>query len=377
MDEQHEALKAKVAFLEAQIRHLGNELSLAKEEYERASRSYYDLYSDMENKVLEKSQELKEMYRKLKEKNHLLEVILNSSPGIVYFKDERGRFIEVNRMFARTLGLSKFEIIGKTYGEVFPGKQNAILEDDSSVIRIGEAELNRTSLIETTRGQTPVIVDKVPYKDIDGKVVGVVGFVQDISELKQAEEDILASLKEKEILLKEIQHRVKNNLQVISSLIDLKSRKVQSRETLDILNEIKNRVFVNKLINQLFQVYRSETRITPVLRCDNVYLPMKHAMPCGLVINELVSNVFKHAFKGRSDGRIEISLSQSDDGNVRVSIRDDGVGLGARAAPAGGGEGNGSLGMKLAALIVQDQLKGSISVGGEPGTSIEFSFLVV
>jgi PAS domain S-box-containing protein len=403
MDERPEELEAKVVSLEAQVRHLTNELSLAKDEYERASRSYFELYSDMENKVLEKSRELKEMYRRLKEKNRLLEVILDSSPEIIYFKDERSRFIEVNRMFARTLGLSKFEILGKTYTEVFPDKPNAILGDDSSVIGTGEAELNKTSLIETTRGQTPVVVDKVPYKDIDGKVIGVVGFVQDVGELKQAEEEILSSLKEKEILLKEIQHRVKNNLQVISSLIDLKSRKVQNREALDILNEIRNKVFtmalihamlfdadrfdridmklfVNKLVNHLFQVYRSETRITPVLRCDSVFLSMRHAMPCGLVINELVSNVFKHAFRGRSEGRIEISLAQSDDGNVTVRVRDDGVGLGdlaSRAGGASGAESNGSLGMKLATLIVRDQLKGSISVAGAQGTSVEIAFLAV
>jgi PAS domain S-box-containing protein len=400
MDGQTRELEAKVAFLETQAKHLANEMTLVKDEYERASRSYYELYSEMENKVLEKSQELKVMYRRLKEKNHLLEVILNSSPEIIYFKDEMSRFIEVNRMFTRTLGLSKFEILGKTYGEVFPDKPNAVLGDDSSVIGTGEAELHKTSLIETTRGRTPVLVDKVPYKDIDGKVVGVVGFVQDVSELKQAEEEILNSLKEKEILLKEIQHRVKNNIQVISSLIDLKSRKVQNREALDILNEIKNKVFtmalihamlfdadrfdridmklfVSKLVSHLSQVYRSETRITPVLRCEDVFLSMKHAMPCGLVINELVSNVFKHAFKGRSEGRVEISLAQSDDGNVTVGIRDDGVGMGDRAARAPGAETNGSLGMKLATLIVRDQLKGSISVAAGRGTSVEIAFRAV
>jgi PAS domain S-box-containing protein len=400
MDEQSRELKEKLLTLEAQVRHLANELSLAKDEYERTSRSYYELYSDMENKVLEKSQELKEMYKRLKEKNRLLEVILDSSPEIIYFKDEKSRFLEVNRMFTRALGLSKYETLGKTYGEVFQDKSDAVLGDDSTVIGTGEAELNKTSIIQTTRGLLPVIVDKVPYKDIDGKVIGIVGFVQDVSELKRAEDEIRSSLKEKEILLKEIQHRVKNNLQVISSLVDLKSRKVQNREALDILNEIKSKVFtmalihamlfdadrfdridmglfVNKLVNHLFQVYRTETKITPVVRCDNVFLSMKHAMPCGLVINELVSNIFKHAFKGRSEGRIEISLAQTEGGNVTVGISDDGVGLGERAAGAGGEAGNGNFGMKLATLIVRDQLKGSINVAGAPGTSVEIAFRAV
>jgi two-component sensor histidine kinase len=134
-------------------------------------------------------------------------------------------------------------------------------------------------------------------------------------------------------------------------------------------------------------VYRSETRITPVVRCDNVFLSMKHAMPCGLVINELVSNVLKHAFKGRSEGRVEISLAQSEDGNVAVGIRDDGVGLGEHAGRAAGvagmgasaaaADGNGHLGMKLATLIVRDQLKGSIVVAGSPGTSVEIAFRAV
>jgi PAS domain S-box-containing protein len=397
MEMERSELDARLRFLEAQVKHLTNELSLAKGECESASKSYYELHADMESKVLEKSRELKDMYRRLKEKNRLLEVILDSSPEIVYFKDGKDRLIEVNRMFTRAFGLTKFEIVGKTCEEVFPGESNAVLTDDSAVIDTGEAELNRMSEIETTRGRIPVIVDKVPYKDIDGKVVGLVGFVQDVGELKRAEEEILSSLREKEILLKEIQHRVKNNLQVISSLIDLKSRKVQNAEALEVITDIRNKVFtmatihamlfdagrfdridmknfVSKLLSHLVQVYRLETRITHVLRCDEVFLSMKHAMPCGLVINELVSNAFKHAFRGRSEGRIEISLAQTSEGRVTVEVRDDGVGFGETPAPSAGVAPVGCLGMKLATLIVQDQLKGSISVFSAEGTSVEISF---
>jgi two-component sensor histidine kinase len=170
---------------------------------------------------------------------------------------------------------------------------------------------------------------------------------QEITERKRAEEQIKASLKEKEVLLKEIHHRVKNNLQVISSLLYLQSKSVVDERALEMFLDSRNRV-------------RSMA---------HVFLGVDTAIPCGLIINELVSNSLKHAFPAGRAGEIRIELWSDDDGQFTLMVSDNGVGLPKdldfRATQ--------SLGLQLVHTLVE-QLEGTIELDRSGETAFKITF---
>jgi len=178
----------------------------------------------------------------------------------------------------------------------------------------------------------------------------IVAVFNDITERKQAEEQIKRDLKEKEIMLKEIHHRVKNNLQIMSSLLSLQASKINDERISMILNESKSRIqsmsivhemmyqnqdfaridmkyYINKLIASLTLLYyQNAEQIKIIDKCKNVQIDLNRAIPCGMIINELVSNAIKHAFPDKRKGEIDIRLEEKS-GKVHLSVRDDGIAL--------------------------------------------------
>jgi PAS domain S-box-containing protein len=172
----------------------------------------------------------------------------------------------------------------------------------------------------------------------------------DITKRKNAENLIKSSLNEKNILLQEIHHRVKNNMQIISSLLNLQTRYTNDEETVNILKESQNRVrsmamiheklyqskdlshinfidYIQSLVSKLFYSYNiKEAQITPVLEIENVNLNIETAVPCGLIISELISNSLKYAFPNEMKGNIHITLKSVDD-KYELIISDNGIGL--------------------------------------------------
>jgi two-component sensor histidine kinase len=209
-----------------------------------------------------------------------------------------------------------------------------------------------------------------------------------VEEMKAAERQIKSSLREKEVLLKEIHHRVKNNLQVISSLFNLQSRTIKDSEAIKALRESQNRVksmaFVHEKLHQakdlakidvgdylkllctnLAQSFGGDLRKPSIemeiISCD-LTLSVDIAIPMGLIVNEIVSNCYKHAFPDGRRGRIEIKLERSN-GNLRLSVRDNGVGF-----PGGFEiEKTNSLGLQLILSLVS-QVHGSIHLQHESGS---------
>jgi len=184
-----EELNNKIQLLEIKIKHLTNELRLTREEYETSVRNYFNIYSNMEKRVEERTLNLKKLYKILKIKNQQLQIILDSSSGMIFYKDAKQRYIRVNKKFSKTLEVPIAEIIGKSYVELFPKNTSYLLEDDSEVIQKGEPILNRTEYIETSKGKRQILIDKIPYKDIDGKVIGIIGFALDVTDLKKEEKE--------------------------------------------------------------------------------------------------------------------------------------------------------------------------------------------
>lgn len=216
--------------------------------------------------------------------------------------------------------------------------------------------------------------------------------LRDITARKQAEEKIAASLREKEALLKEIHHRVKNNMQVISSLLNLQTYEVKDKQVLEVLRESQSRIksmalvheklyqspdlalidfgaYIRSLATYLFRMYVIDlNRISLAIDVQDVYLSVDVAIPCGLIVNELISNCLKHAFPDGRTGQISIHLHPLGD-FYELVIQDDGVGL-----PAGlNFRETESLGMQLICTLIR-QIDGQIETSQEAGTTFRILF---
>lgn len=230
-----------------------------------------------------------------------------------------------------------------------------------------------------------------PYRNEHGEVTHCVVVSHDVTERKQAEEKLQASLHEKETLLKEIHHRVKNNLQVISSLLNLQSNSIESRETRELVRESQNRVRSMALIHE--KLYQSEnlaeinfaeylrnlTRdlfrsygaggVTLKLQTEEIRLDVDTAVPCGLIVTELVSNALKYAFPHGKGGDLHISFAQVSRDRLALTVTDNGVGLPKEIDP----KNPKTLGLQLVGMLV-NQLHGTLDVVADGGTTFMVTF---
>jgi two-component sensor histidine kinase len=235
-------------------------------------------------------------------------------------------------------------------------------------------------------------------KDEQGQPRFLIGTVQDITERKQFEAQLKASLQEKEVLLKEIHHRVKNNLTIVSSLLELQAETIQDEKARMILRESQARIYSMAHIHE--HLYRSQNLaridmsqyirslgeylrlsynangITLATEVVDVALDIDTAIPCGLIVNELVSNSLKHAFPpGRNGSRpgsdeIQIKLRSGDEDDVYLLVRDNGVGL----PPDLGWSHGSSLGLELVDRLTR-QLRGRLEIeAGDGGTTFRITF---
>lgn len=231
-----------------------------------------------------------------------------------------------------------------------------------------------------------------PILDHRGNIKGVQGTLQDITDIKLINDELLRSLGEKELMLKEIHHRVKNNLQVVSSLLRLQSETITDATAIGYLKMSEQRVrsmalihqqlyrtkdltkidfrqYLEELCNYLFFAYdvkRADIGLN--LHVDEIYFAIDTALPCGLIVNELVTNSLKHAFRNTKKGEITVSLSKRDNIKNLLMIKDDGSG-----AAALDFENSTTLGMELVKTLTE-QLEGTIEVNTKNGTEISITF---
>jgi two-component sensor histidine kinase len=238
----------------------------------------------------------------------------------------------------------------------------------------------------------PAIINTVPITK-GNKVIGRRGVVTDISELKRAEENIKASLREKDVLLSEIHHRVKNNLQVISSILRLQANNINDSRTNEIFLDAQHRIITMGLVHE--KLYRAENfseidvkeyirdlvesvsssynpnpdKIKVVMDIDPVSINLDTMIPIGLILNELLTNSMKYAFPEKRKGTITIRLKKYSDAKFHFSIEDDGIGIPEHFDF----ENTQSLGLRLVQAL-SEQINGQLIIKNKIGSSFTIEF---
>jgi PAS domain S-box-containing protein len=326
------------------------------------------------------------------EQLQLLGNAIESTAEMICITDLNNRFIYINKAFREKYGYSESELLGR---------EVEIIGSVKNLPEIHEIVFNHTKkgswegeLVNTKKDGTefPILLTTSQIKDKEGNVTGYIGVARDITELKNDYDNLRHSLKEKETLLKEVYHRVKNNMQVISSLLNIQSQSVSEPAAAELLRETQNRVRIMQLIHE--KLYKSQDlskidfshyirdltdhlrRAYPVskkvglkIKSEGIFLGVDKAIPCGLIINELVSNAYKYAFNDSPKGEIYIELTSQKPEKYLLIVKDNGVGIPADINI----QETESLGMMLVTTLTE-QLEGTLELDRLNGTKFTIRF---
>jgi PAS domain S-box-containing protein len=345
------------------------------------------LYTDLRHENSERRQ----AEAALRESQGLLQGIIDNATASIYVKDIEGRFLLVNRHLADLFGVDRATLLGKTDHDLLPrARADAVRAFDQRVLAAGTA-LEAEEVAPLEDGLHTYLSIKAPLLDAAGRPYALCGISTDITERTRAGEQLRASLREKEVLLKEVHHRVKNNLQLVNSLLALQAAQTGDPRVEGAFLEIQNRVRAMTLVHESLyrardfasvrltdhiedlcaHLYRSYSvdpeRIALDLHIADVPLDLDLSLRCGLIVNELVSNAIKHAFPSGRAGRISVRFAVVADGYV-LSVADDGVGL----PPGFDLHRAGSLGIQLV-MDLADQLE-ALAIGRDGGTTFTIRF---
>ena len=323
--------------------------------------------------------------------------ILDLADDAIISVDERHRIILFNQGAEKIFGYKAGEVNGQSLDVLLPEQlteahKRHIAEFAASPVparRMGERREIRGRRKNGMEFPAEASISKVR---VDDRTLFTV-ILRDVTERMLNEERVRASLREKEALLKEIHHRVKNNLQVVSSLLGLQSRVVTDSETRKMFQESQDRIhsmallheslyqshnlsqinfpeYIRQLAAHLFHSYGvAAERIHLQTDLDELSLHLDAAVPCGLIINELISNSLKYAFPDGREGRIRIELRGLSDGTNRLVVADNGIGLRADIDWVN----TRSLGLRLVRTLAQ-QLGAELEVSSTAGTEVRLAF---
>ena len=325
-----------------------------------------------------------------------LNVFLESAPDAIVVVDVEGRIVKVNRLTEVMFGFNRTELLGNRVEMLVPQRYRHShvrhREQYSAHPQTRPMGMGRSLTgLKKDGSEFPIEISLSPFQDDQGSLV--ISIIRDITERRRAEELIQASLREKEVLLKEIHHRVKNNLQITSSLLKLQSGYIQDARAREMFADSQNRIRSMALVHEKLYQTSDLSRIhfadyigsLAALLCrtygvnqhlirlhfggEGIFLSVETAVPCGLIVNELLSNCLKHAFPGDRPGEVWIQLDPLADGQLQLTVADDGVGL---------PEGLDllqieTLGLQLVRTLAQ-QLDGAVEVLRSPRTEFRIIF---
>jgi len=323
----------------------------------------------------------------------------NALEGI-YRTNIEGAMLDANPAMVRMLGYSDAEslraAINDIGSQIYTNKEDreSLLAD----IRAHGISLNREFQFRKFDGSIFwVSINAWALRHDDGSLCGIEGFITDIDRRKQSEASLLSTLKQKDALLREVHHRVKNNLQILVSLLGLEADRPASSEHMAVLHEFAARVHAMAQIHELVYHSADLSRVDMLeytrLTADNLYhncktcfgtvdytiegealpLGLDQAIPCGLLISEILSNSFRHAFRGNGleKGSIRVRFGITPEGKAVLSLSDNGLGLPPEVGPSSGGR----LGMTLIPVLA-DQIGAELILDRTAGTSYTVCFAV-
>lgn len=321
--------------------------------------------------------------------------LFDSSKDAIAILDKNSKITDVNESFEKMFGYTKKEARGKSAEElIVPERLVEETGDIALIIEHGETA-QFESIRKTKKGDEKEVSITCSKIITSNGETGYCRIYSDISGKKKEEEQRIISEMEKELLLKEIHHRVKSNLQMISSLLLLQSRAVKDKKTNEILLESQNRVksialiheklyhtadlsridfdkYLNSFIPQLAKSFNiNSERIEITVNSENIFLNADTAIPCALIINELVSNSLKYAFPFDRKGKIDIELNYHTNNKITLIVKDDGVGIN----KIHGHTENTAISLQLIGILVK-QLEGKMESKNDNRNEYKINFSI-
>ncbi len=325
----------------------------------------------------------------LEEEKNKLQAIIGAINDGLSIQDRDFSILYQNDKLKKIMG----DCVGQKCYQAIHGRDN-ICDNCQLELAFEDGESHTAECEHTLPSGKTIYLENTanPIRDAKGEINSCLEVVRDITDRKTAEKQIKKSLEEKDALLKEIHHRVKNNLQVISSLINLQSRYIKDDKILEVLRESQDRIksmalvhekiyqsenltefnfteYLRNLVSNLFRSYTSASKINLNLDIENVYLNLDTAIPCSLIINELVSNSLKHAFPYGLKGEIDIKFKRTEDNKFKLVVSDNGKGFPQKVDF----RYTDSLGLQLVNSLTK-QLKGDVKLYNNRGTTFEVIF---
>ena len=321
-------------------------------------------------------------------------LLFDLSPiGIALVEHETGRFLDANESMLRSAGYSRDELLSMTYWDITPPEYKDQEDDQMRMLdETGFFGPNKKEYIRKDGSRYPISISGAIFTDDSrGKVVW--GLIEDITEREATENRIKSLLGEKELILKEIHHRIKNNFSTVRGLLNFQADTIRDPDAIEAFKTTEGRIqsmallyeklyesndfltislvdYLPDLVGEVVSSFPNAARVTIEAKVGDVNLNARQVQPLGIIVNELVTNIMKHAFAGRDSGHIGVSATIVD-GDVILVVEDDGVG-GAGQTEAGTASG---FGMTLVTMLA-GQLRGSITFERTGGTRATLSFPV-
>lgn len=329
----------------------------------------------------------------LQRERDFAERLIETAETIVLVLGPDSRIVRFNPYLEAVSGYQMAEVQGQDGVAVFvaPQDQDSVRHDLAQVMAGGDIGWETRTFLTQAGEERNVACAAKGLKDGAGSLLGVLVVGHDVTARKTAEEALKMSLAEKELLLQEIHHRVKNNMQLISSLLHLQCQSIDDPHVRSLFTNCQHRVhsmalihdqlhrsptlsrldfstYLRDLVNLLVRAY-SQPSVRIHVEAESVPVDLNTAIPLGLILNELVSNALKHAFPNSRPGRLTIRLGANDHHTLRLVVQDDGIGL-----PAGlQWDTASTLGLKIIRALTT-QIDGRLTVSNGSGAEVTILF---